>query len=111
MQIPIKVNNQIIQAKLCNNLFTRALGLLFTYKKSALLVSPIESKYQTSIHTFFMLNSIDVVWLDKNKNIIEVKTMKPFRHHTPKSKAKYVLEIPSNTFSHINFVKFFTKVL
>jgi uncharacterized membrane protein (UPF0127 family) len=106
MLIQIKVNNQIIHAKLCNNPLTRALGLLFTYKKSALLVSPIESQYQTSIHTFFMLNSIDVVWLDKDKNILEIKTMKPFSHHTPKEKAKYVLEIPSNSIKNITKIDF-----
>ncbi|MBS3163038.1 DUF192 domain-containing protein [Candidatus Woesearchaeota archaeon] len=106
MLIPIKVNNQIIQAKLCNNILTRALGLLFSYKKSALLVSSKESRLKTSIHTFFMLNSIDVIWLDKDKRIIEIKTLKPFRHHTPKSKAKYILEIPSNTINNITKIDF-----
>lgn len=106
MLIPIKVNNTIIHAKLCNNPFTRALGLLFSYKKSALLIANKESRLETSIHTFFMLNSIDVIWLDKDKKILEIKTMKQFSHHTPKSKAKYVLEIPSKTFDKINSVKF-----
>ncbi|MBS3170392.1 DUF192 domain-containing protein [Candidatus Woesearchaeota archaeon] len=106
MLIPITINNQIIQAKLCNNILTRSLGLLFTYKKSALLVSRRESKIETSIHTFFMLNSIDVIWLDKHKNILEIKTMKPFQHHIPKFKAKYVLEIPSNTIKKITKIDF-----
>ncbi len=106
MLIPVKINNTTIQAKLCNNLFSRAFGLLFTYKKSALLVASKESRLATSIHTFFMLNSIDVIWLDKDKNIIDIKTMKPFQHHTPKHKAKYVLEVPSNTFEDIFQISF-----
>lgn len=110
MLIPIKINNTIIYAKLCDNFFTRALGLLFTYKKFALLVTNKKSRFETSIHTFFMLNPIDVIWLGKNKNILEIRTMKPFQHRIPKFKAKYVLEIPSGYFKQINTIEFLTKV-
>lgn len=48
-----------------------------------------------SIHTCFMRFDLDVIFMDKNKNIIkEVKSLKPWRIAFCKN-AYYVLEIPS----------------
>lgn len=51
-----------------------------------------------SIHTFFMLDKIDVVATDKNDNIIKVyKEVKPCRIITAPKKTKNIYELPKKT--------------
>ncbi|MDR3243139.1 MAG: DUF192 domain-containing protein [Elusimicrobiota bacterium] len=48
------------------------------------------------IHTFFMLFSIDVVFLDKDDNILQIqKNIKPWRIAFPPKETKSVLEMQS----------------
>ena len=43
---------------------------------------------------FFVFYKIDVLYLDENKKVIEIKkNFKPFSSYTPKNKAKYVIEL------------------
>lgn len=50
----------------------------------------------SGIHMLFVFQSMDVVWLDKNKAIIDKKeNVKPFNLLVkPKIKAYYVIEMP-----------------
>ena len=42
-----------------------------------------------------VFQSLDVIWLDKDMKVVDVKRVKPFTlNHRPKSKAKYVVELP-----------------
>ena len=44
---------------------------------------------------FFVFYPIDILFLNKNKEIVEIKqNLKPFAFYTPKSKAKYIIEMP-----------------
>ncbi|MDR2427103.1 MAG: DUF192 domain-containing protein [Endomicrobium sp.] len=64
----------------------------FMFKKSADYA--ILFKKCRAIHTCFMCFNIDVIFMDRNKNIIkEVKNLKPWRAAFC-GKAYYVLEIP-----------------
>lgn len=46
------------------------------------------------LHMFFVFFTIDVIFLDKNKKIVEIKeNFRPFTFYNPKNKAKYVLEL------------------
>lgn len=82
-------------------------GMLFTFDAEAK-------------HAVWMRNMnfpIDIMWLDKNKNIIDIKTdLKParfleFTTYEPKSDAKYAIELPArfikknsiSTASRVNF--------
>ena len=45
----------------------------------------------------FVFCPIDVLFLDKNKKVVEIKeNFMPFTFYTPKNKAKYVIELPSD---------------
>lgn len=80
--------------KVCNNIFTKCIGLMFSSKpKTTLLVNHTEKP--TSIHTFFMLFPIDVYWLDGDKKIIHKQSMNPWKISRVKI-AKYVLETKTN---------------
>ncbi len=51
-----------------------------------------------SIHTFFMLDKIDIVATDKNDNIIKVyKEVKPCRIIIAPKKTKNIYELPKKT--------------
>jgi uncharacterized protein len=46
----------------------------------------------------FVFYPIDVLFLDKNKVVVEVKdNFRPFSFYTPKNKAMYVIELPAGT--------------
>ena len=47
---------------------------------------------------FFVFYPIDVLFLDKNKIVVEIKeNFKPFTFYNPKKKSKYILELQKNT--------------
>jgi len=46
----------------------------------------------------FVFYPIDVLFLDKNKIVVEIKeNFMPFAFYTPKNKAQYVTELPKGT--------------
>ena len=46
----------------------------------------------------FVFYPIDVLFLDKNKIVVELKEkFNPFTFHTPKKKAMYIIEMPKNS--------------
>ena len=52
-----------------------------------------------SIHTFFMLENIDVIMTDKNYNILYIyKNLKPNKIILPKKNVYYTFELPANKF-------------
>lgn len=67
------------------------------------LVADEESIYQTTIHMLFVFFPIDVIWLNKAKEVVDlrpnVKSFQPLI--APRSPAKYVLELPVGAAKHI----------
>lgn len=63
--------------------------------EALVLINNEESIVDTAIHTFFVFFPIDVVWLDKNKKIVDFrKNIRPFTPLVvPKKSAKYVVEM------------------
>ena len=47
-----------------------------------------------SIHTMFMFQSIDIIMTDKEKNILYMKTIKPWKIIFPKKNVYYTYEFP-----------------
>ncbi len=72
----------------------RLLGLMFKKNINYCLLF----RNCKSIHTFFMLDKIDVVATDKNDNIIKVyKEVKPCRIIIAPKKTKNIYELPKKT--------------
>ena len=91
----LRCNNRIISddIKLCNGA-SKIKGLMFSGKlkdNEGLILSN-----SSSIHMLFVFQKIDVVWLNKNKIVIDKKEdVKPFSLLIkPKVKADYVIELP-----------------
>ena len=57
-------------------------------------IAVLKNYKQENLHTLFMFYNLDIIFLDKNKKVIEIKkNIKPFKLKIiPNKKAKYVLE-------------------
>lgn len=51
-----------------------------------------KTKFRSPIHSLFMFKTIDVYFLDKNKEIFEKTTLKPWKVYIPSKKATYIIE-------------------
>ncbi len=66
------------------------------FSKKRILVFEFDKEKYHSLHMFFVFFPIDVIFLDKNKRVVEIKkNFKPFTIYNSKKKAKYIIEIPA----------------
>jgi len=83
-------------AKICNNIFSKSLGLMFSRKQKTLIFIFNKEKINP-LHMYFVFYPIDVLFLDKSKIIVEMKeNFAPFSFYNPKNKSKYIIELPKN---------------
>lgn len=87
------------QSKPCRTIFSKAKGLMFSPKiKDKGLIFYFDNEQLVSLHMLFVFQTIDVLFLDKNENVVEIKRrLKPFTIYTPKNKSAYVIELPENS--------------
>lgn len=99
MEIKNTAKKRIIaeNAAVCRNIIAKSLGLMFALKPKALIFIFKKEKI-IPLHMLFVFFPIDVLFLDKNKEIVEIKkSLRPFTFYTPKSKALYIIELPEGT--------------
>lgn len=92
-------NKKIIsKTKIADTFLKRAIGLMFSSKKKFDFGLIFDLKRETitgaGIHMFFVFFSINVLFLDKNKRIVDYKTLKPFTMYQPVKKIRYIIELP-----------------
>lgn len=92
-----KINKKRMKIKICNSLFLKMKGLMFTFsiKKNCALLFCFdkETLFGRSIHMLFVFYPINVFWLDKNFIVVDSALAKPFRlYYNSKKPSKYVLE-------------------
>lgn len=100
-----KINTRKLNLKVCKGFVSKSIGLMFSrkLKDSEALLFEFESEAKWAIHMFFVFFPIDVVWLDKNMSVVDVKKGRPFDFLLiPKKKAKYVLELNANSGIKVN---------
>ncbi|MBW2965768.1 DUF192 domain-containing protein [Candidatus Woesearchaeota archaeon] len=92
--------------KICKDMWSKARGLMFSRKKN--LVFIFDKEKRISLHMFFVFFPIDVLFLDKDKRIVEIKrNFRPFSFYTSKNKARYVVElVEENNYKIGDKVKF-----
>lgn len=98
-------NEKIANVKFANSYFSRLKGLMF--KKNldyVLVIKPAKpnKRSASSIHSFFMRINIDVLFLDKDKKVYEIKQLKTWRFYTPNTGAKYILELKEGSIKEYN---------
>ncbi len=91
--------NRVLARKcnICKSLLSHCIGLMFR-KKITPTILVFKKPNAVSIHTFFMRKGIDVLFLDANCRVTSlVRGLKPWKIHTPKRKAVFVMELPEKT--------------
>ncbi|MBW2993605.1 DUF192 domain-containing protein [Candidatus Woesearchaeota archaeon] len=79
--------------KLCRTFFAKGIGLMFLKKRT--VVFEFKKEKIVPLHMLFVFYPIDVLFLNKEKKIVEIKkNFKPFSFYTPRNKAKYIVEMP-----------------
>ena len=83
--------------KLCEGIFSKTLGLMFSTKPKTLIFIFKKEKINP-LHMLFVFYPIDILFLGKNKIVVEIKeNFKPFSLYTPKKKSKYIIELPKDS--------------
>ena len=83
-------------------------GLMFSAPlqdgEGLLLIREKESILQSTIHLLFVFYSIDVLWLDKRKRIVDKReSLKPFTLFVkPRKAAMYILELSKGASKGVN---------
>ena len=84
-------------AAICKNIIAKSLGLMFALKPKPLIFIFKKEKI-IPLHMLFVFYPIDVLFLNKNKVVVEIKeNLKPFSFYTPKNKSQYIIELPQGT--------------
>ena len=97
MLIRNETKNRIIEnnAKLCDDMFSKFIGLMFSKEQKKALMFRFNKEKKISLHMFFVFYPIDVLFLDKNKIVVDKKeNFKPFTFCKSNKKAMYVIELP-----------------
>lgn len=85
----------IDKAKICKSIASRAFGLMFRKKPDYGMVFVFESERRADLHMLFVFFPIDVLFLDKDKKVVDIKKdFKPFTYYSPRAKSLYVIELP-----------------
>jgi uncharacterized membrane protein (UPF0127 family) len=97
----LKIGKKILMrnVRFAKTTLERTKGLMFEEHKNfnyALIFEfPRESQIGTSLHMLFVFFPIDVLFLNKEKIVVDKATLYPFTpNYTPKKAAKYVIEMP-----------------
>jgi len=81
-------------ARVCKGILSKSIGLMFLLRPKTLIFIFKKEKI-IPLHMLFVFFPIDVLFLDKNKIVIEKKEkFLPFTFFTPKKKVMYVVELP-----------------
>lgn len=81
----------------CDTFLRRARGLMFRASlrpdEAYLFIERKESVAQTTIHMFFVLFPIAVIWLDRDRRVVDKVLARPFRpYYAPGDPAQYFVE-------------------
>jgi len=89
-----KTAHQIISPKerVCKSVFSQGWGLMFRRKQNLIMIFNKERKI--SLHNFFVFFPIDVLILNQNQEIVEIKReFRPFTLAQFQHPGKYVVEL------------------
>jgi len=80
------------------------MGLMFLRElkqdQGLILAQNHETRVNAAIHMMFMHFDLTILWLDKNKVVVDkVLAKKWFPFYFPKKRAKYILELHASQFS------------
>jgi len=95
----IKLKNSTVEAEVADNFWKRMIGLSFSKKKNMFFSLEFEAKW--SLWMFAVRYPIKMIFIDKNKTVIDIKNGEPltndpktWKTYKPRKPCKYILETP-----------------
>ena len=77
---------------------SKFIGLMLSKNEKKTLVFEFAEEQNIALHMFFVFYPIDVIFLDKNKAVVDKKeNFLPFTFYTSKKMAVYAIELPIGT--------------
>jgi uncharacterized membrane protein (UPF0127 family) len=75
MEVKNATGNRILDKKavLCSNAFSKFLGMMFSKQQERALIFRFNKEKTISLHMLFVFYPIDVIFLDKNKIVVDKK--------------------------------------
>lgn len=93
----------------CDTFWKRGRGLMLRSRQAVagervyLFVERREGVAQTAIHMFLVFFPIAVVWLDRNKQVVDKTLARPFRpYYAPRHPAQYYVEGHPSLLERVN---------
>ncbi|MFH0832422.1 MAG: DUF192 domain-containing protein [Candidatus Aenigmatarchaeota archaeon] len=102
-KVKIRIGGKTINAEVANTLFEKAKGLMLRKSAKGGMLFIFDEERKHEFWVFGMLIPIDMVFIDKNKNVVDIfRNIKPgLKFYRPREKAMYVLEVKSNSSKRI----------
>jgi hypothetical protein len=91
------------QLDFADSFMSRFMGLMFRKdpEKGLILKLPSSrSRRGSAIHMFFMRFPLDIIFLYYDKKVVDMVSIKPWNTYTPKSPAKYVIELKEGSINN-----------
>jgi uncharacterized membrane protein (UPF0127 family) len=77
----------------CNGILSKARGMMFRKTPKSMIFAFRKEKI-VPLHMMFVFFPIDVLFIDKDKRIVEIKRdFRPFGYYSPEREAQYVVEM------------------
>ena len=99
----LKKYDKKIDIEIADGFFSRLIGLMFrgNAKLPLLFEIPqkINSRKRSSIHSFFMIFDIVLVFIDEENSVYEIADLAPWNYYVPKKSAKYIVEFDKKKFN------------
>ena len=91
----------ICRAEVANSFIRRTIGLMLASpgRDAGLLIEFPSALPSRSIHSFFMRFPLDLIFLDEERRVTEVKTLVPWRVALPEKPCRWVLEVETGRLS------------
>ncbi len=81
-------------AKICNTSLSKFIGLMFSIEQDKPLIFKFKKEKNILLHMFFVFYPIDVLFLDKDKIVVDKKeNFKPFTFYKSRKKSIYAIEL------------------
>ena len=82
-------------AGILNDAFSQAVGLMFSKNKENVLIFKFNREKIVALHMLFVFYPIDVLFLNKNKIVVDKKeNFRPFAFYKSSKKAMCAIELP-----------------
>ncbi len=85
------------EVEIADSFWTRFRGLMFrrSFEFGNAILFEIPTPRKFGIHTFFVFFPIDLIYLDEDFDVLELKKDLPsWRFYSPSVKSKYLIELP-----------------